>query len=163
MNYNEHIPDAHGIWTRIKSKFNESKHICSYDASTSFSPCETNPLKEEENERWRPNDESTSPKGLSSHFDPHICCVANENDSGSTNEDEEDERSFTQLYAHLSQEDKTIMLKLLKRAREQSEALHMLEDILTIKMQCFEELTKEHEELKCSHVDLVQRYESISI
>jgi hypothetical protein len=54
-------------------------------------------LKEEENERWRPNDESTSPKGLSSHLDSHICCVANENDSGSTNEDEEDERSFMQL------------------------------------------------------------------
>jgi uncharacterized small protein (DUF1192 family) len=51
----------------------------------------------------------------------------------------------------------------LKRAREQNEALHMLEDILTIKMQCFEELTKEHEVLNCSHVDLVQRYESISI
>jgi hypothetical protein len=30
-------------------------------------------------------------------------------------------------------------------------------------MQCFDELTKEHEELKCSHVDLVQRYETISI
>jgi hypothetical protein len=89
--------------------------------------------------------------------------VANENDSGSTNEDEEDERSFMQIYAYLSQEDKTVMLKLLKRAKEQSEALHMLEDILTIKMQSFEELTKEHEELKCSHVDLVQRYESISI
>jgi hypothetical protein len=163
MNCNEHISDAHDIWTRIKSKFNESKHISSYDASTSFSPCETNPLKEEENERWRPNDESTSPKGLSSHFDSHICCVANENDSGSANEDEEDERSFMQLYAHLSQEDKAVMLKLLKRARAQSEALHMLEDIFTIKMQSFEELTKEHEELKCSHVDLVQRYESVSI
>jgi hypothetical protein len=132
MNYNEHIPDAHSIWTRIKSKFNESKHTSSYDASTSFSPCKTNPLKEEdENKRWRPNDESTSPKGLSSHFDSHICCVANENDSESTNEDE---RSFIQLYAHLSQEDKAVMLKLLKRAREQSEALHMLEDILTVKM-----------------------------
>jgi hypothetical protein len=79
MNYNEHIPNAHDIWTRTKSKFNESKHISSYDASTSFSPCETNPLKEEEeeNERCRPNDESTSPKGLSSHFNSHICCVAN--------------------------------------------------------------------------------------
>jgi hypothetical protein len=29
----------------------------------------TNPLKEEEEKRWRPNDESTSPKGLS-------CCSA---------------------------------------------------------------------------------------
>jgi hypothetical protein len=86
-------------------EFDECKYINSFDASTSFSPCETNPLKEEEeNERWRPNDESTSPKGLSSYFDSHICCVANENDSGSTIEDEEDERSFMQLYAHLSQE-----------------------------------------------------------
>jgi hypothetical protein len=130
MNYNEHNSDAHNIWTRIKSKFNESKHISSYDASTSFSPCETNPLKEEENERWRPNDESTSPKGLSSHFDFHICCVANENVSGSTNEDE---RSFMQLYAHQIQEDKAVVLKLLKKAREQNESFHMLEDILTIK------------------------------
>jgi uncharacterized small protein (DUF1192 family) len=119
--------------------------------------------EEEENERWRPNDESTSPKGLSSHFDSHICCVANEDDSGSTNEDEEDERSFMRLYAHLSQEDKVVMLKLIKRAREQSEALQMLENIIAIKSQCFEELTKEHDELKCSHVELVQRYETISI
>ena len=94
-NYNESIHDAHDIWTRIKIKFDESKHDSSFCASTSFGICETNPLKEEEeNERWRPNDESTSPKGLSSHFDSHICCVANENDSGSTNEDDEDERSF---------------------------------------------------------------------
>jgi hypothetical protein len=38
--------------------------------------------------------------------------VANEKCSGSTNEDEEDERSFMQLYAHLSLEDKEVMLKL---------------------------------------------------
>jgi uncharacterized small protein (DUF1192 family) len=162
MRYDEPIHDAHDIWTRIKIKFDESKHNGSFDASTSFSSCETNTLKEEENERWRPNNESTSPKGLYSNFDFHICCVANENDSGSTNEDEE-ERSFMQLYAHLSQEDKAVMLKLLKRAREQSEALQMLEDVIAIKSQCFEELTKEHDELKCSHVDLVQRYETISI
>ena len=92
-----------------------------------------------------------------------MCCVANENDSGSTNEDEEEERSFVHLYARLSQEDKAVMLKLLERAREQSEARQRLEDILSIKMQHFDELTKEHEELKCSHVDLVQRYETISI
>jgi hemerythrin superfamily protein len=89
--------------------------------------------------------------------------VANKNDRGSTNEDEEDERSFMQLYAHLSLEDKAVMPKLLKRAREQSEAHQMLEDILSIKMLNFDKLTKEHEELKCSHVDLVQRYETISI
>jgi hypothetical protein len=164
IRYDEPIHDAHDIWTRIKIRFNESKHVSSYDASTSFSPCETNPLKEEEeNEHWRPNDRSTSPKSLSSHLDSHICCVANENDSGSTNGDEEDERSFMQLYAPLSLEDKAVMLKLLKRAREQSEALHKLEEVLTTKIQSLEELTKEHEELECSHVDLVQRYETISI
>jgi uncharacterized small protein (DUF1192 family) len=68
-----------------------------------------------------------------------------------------------QLYARLSQEDKAVMLKLLERAREQSEARQRLDSILSMKMQCFDELTKEHEELKCSHVDLVQRYETISI
>jgi hypothetical protein len=39
----------------------------------------------------------------------------------------------------------------------------MLEDILSINMLRFHELTKEYEELKCSPVDLVQRYETISI
>jgi hypothetical protein len=92
-----------------------------------------------------------------------MCCVANKIDSGSTNEDEEEEGSSVQLYVHLSQEDKAVMLKLLERAKEESKARQMLEDILSIKMQCFDELTKEHEELKCSHVDLVQRYETISI
>jgi hypothetical protein len=54
MNYNESIPDAHDIWTRIKNKFDESKHDGSFYASTSFSPYETNPLKEEEeSEHWR--------------------------------------------------------------------------------------------------------------
>jgi hypothetical protein len=163
-NYNESIHDAHDIWTRIKIKFDESEHDSSFYASTSFSPCETNPLKEEEeNDRWRPKDESTSPRGLSSHLNSHICCVANENDSGSTNEDEEEERSLMQLYARLSQDDKEVMLKLLERAREQSEARQRLENVLSMKMLHFDELTKEHEELKCSHVDLVQRYETISI
>jgi hypothetical protein len=66
MNCYEHIPDAHDIWTR-KIKFDESKHNSSFCASTSSGICDTNPCKEEEeNDRWRPNDESTSPKGLSS-------------------------------------------------------------------------------------------------
>jgi hypothetical protein len=134
MNYNESILDAHDIWTRIKNKFDESKHDSSFCASTSFGICETNPLKEEEeNERWRPNNESTSPRGLSSHFDSHICCVANENDGGSTNEDEEEERSFMQLYARISQEDKVVILELLERARERSEARQRLENVLSMK------------------------------
>jgi hypothetical protein len=164
IKYDKPICDVYDIWTRIKGKFNKSKHDSSFCASTSFGICDTNPCKEEEeNERWKPNDESTSPKGLSSHFDSHICCVANANDSGSTNEDDEEERSFVQLYARLSQEDKAVMLKLLERAREQGEARQRLESILSMKMQYFDELTKEHEELKCSHDNLVQRYETISI
>jgi hypothetical protein len=71
--------------------------------------------------------------------------------------------AFMQLYARLSQEDKAVMLKLLERAREQNEARQMLENVLSLKMLYFDELTKEHEELKCSHVDLVQMYEAISI
>jgi hypothetical protein len=47
-NYNGPIHDAHDIWTRIKTKFDESKHDSSFDASTSFSICDTNPCKEEE-------------------------------------------------------------------------------------------------------------------
>src|SRR5688572_13386831 len=39
----------------------------------------------------------------------------------------------------------------------------MIENVLSMKMQYFDELTKEHEKLKFSHVDLVQRYETISI
>ena len=71
IKYDKPICDVYDIWTRIKGKFNKSKHDSSFCASTSFGICETNPLKEEEEERWRPNDESTSPKGLSSHFDSH--------------------------------------------------------------------------------------------
>jgi hypothetical protein len=72
IRYDEPIHGAHDIWTRIKDKFDKSKNS-SYDASTFSSSCETNPLKEEEEkECWRPNDESTSPKGLSSHLDSQI-------------------------------------------------------------------------------------------
>jgi hypothetical protein len=71
-NYDESVHDAHDIWTRIRSKFNESKHDSSFYASTSFNICDTNPCKEEEeNERWRPNDESTSSKGFPFQF-PHM-------------------------------------------------------------------------------------------
>ena len=35
-NYDESIPDAHDIWTRIKIKFDESKHNNSFDLHRSF-------------------------------------------------------------------------------------------------------------------------------
>ena len=46
-NYDESIHDAHDIWTRIRSKFDESKHDSSFCVSTSFGICDTNPCKEE--------------------------------------------------------------------------------------------------------------------
>ena len=55
------------------------------------------------------------------------------------------------------------LLKLMKRAEEQKEMLHKQEDILIEKIKDLEKLTKENEKLKCSHDDLVQRYEYISI
>ena len=74
-NYDESIHDAHDIWTRIRSKFDESKHDSSFCVSTSFGICDTNPCKEEEeNERWRPNDESTSKRFVFPFRFPHMLC-----------------------------------------------------------------------------------------
>jgi hypothetical protein len=134
--------DAHDIWTTIRDKFGESKSDSSSSASTSSSICETNSLKEEENDRWRPNNESTSPKGSSFHSNSHTCFVANESDSESRSAYEEDENDFQQLYAHLNKRDKVIMLKLLKRVGEQIETLHKLEDILIKKIESLDKLTK---------------------
>jgi hypothetical protein len=49
----------------------------------------------------------------------------------------------------------------MKRAEEQKEMLHKQEDFLIRKIKDLDELTKEHEKLKCSHDNLVQRYEDI--
>jgi hypothetical protein len=71
--------DAHDLWTRIKAKYFESKCV----ASTPYVVCGTNLSKGEE-ERWRSNDESTSPKGSS--LTSHKCLAAN-NDSGDESDD----------------------------------------------------------------------------
>jgi hypothetical protein len=55
------------------------------------------------------------------------------------------------------------LLKLMKRVEELKEMLHKQEDILIEKIKDLEKLTKEHEKLKCSPDDLVQRYGKISI
>jgi hypothetical protein len=55
------------------------------------------------------------------------------------------------------------LLNLIKSAEEQKEMLHKQENFLIRKIEDLEKLTKEHEKLKCSHDDLVQRYEDISI
>jgi Mg2+ and Co2+ transporter CorA len=53
------------------------------------------------------------------------------------------------------------LIKLLRRLGEQSKTLLKLEEALIKTNDSLEKLTKEHEELKCSHSDLVQRYETI--
>jgi hypothetical protein len=125
---------------------------------------------EEENDRWRPNDESTSSQGSSFNFTSHVCFVVNGNDSESECEDEEeyesnneDEDNLKRFFAQLSKKNQMIFLKLMKRAEEQQDMFHKQEDILINKTKRLDELTKEHEELKCSHDDLVQRYEAMSI
>ena len=99
-----------------------------------------------------------------------MCFVANESDSESESEDEEehesdseDEDDLQKFFAQLSKKNRMSLLKLMKRAEEQKEMLHKQEDILIEKIKDLEKLTKEHEKLKCSHDDLVQRYETISI
>ena len=56
-----------------------------------------------------------------------------------------------------------ILIKLLGRNKEQGEMLLRLEETLIKTNNNMENMTKEHEELRCSHDDLVQRYDSILI
>jgi hypothetical protein len=76
------LVDAHDLWTIIKIKYSESK--CT--TSTPYVACGTNLLKGEE-KGWQPNDESTSPTGLSSTS--YKCLLAN-NDSGDESDEEEE-------------------------------------------------------------------------
>jgi hypothetical protein len=129
-----------------------------------------NKIKEKENDRWRPNHESTSSQGSPFKSTSHMCFIANGSDSESESEDEEeqesdseDEDGLQQFFAQLSKKNRISLLKLMKRAEEQKEMLHKQEDFLIRKIEDLEKLTKEHEKLKCSHDDLVQRYEDISI
>jgi hypothetical protein len=78
-------------------------------------------LKEEE-KRWRPNDESTSPKGLSFHSASHTCLGANE-DYREHEIKYINENDIQQLGARLNKKDKMILIKLLKIAREQGETI----------------------------------------
>jgi len=82
--------------------------------STSSYSCETNILKEEEDcDRWRPNDESTSPRSSTLYATPHVGLmakneknVASESESESESEDESDDDEFNQHLACLRKKDK---------------------------------------------------------
>ena len=66
-------------------------------------------IEEEENDRWRPNDESTSSQGSSFKSTSHMCFLANGSGSESESEDEdehesdsEDENDLQKFLAQLS-------------------------------------------------------------
>jgi hypothetical protein len=75
--------DAHDLWTKLKLKF--FKSICTTSAPSIAG--DTNLSKGEEQERWQPNDESTSSTGLSSTGNK---CLITNNDGGDKSDDEEE-------------------------------------------------------------------------
>jgi hypothetical protein len=142
MNSNDDMfVDAHDVWTRIKMKYFKFN----YNVSTSSHICATKNLKEEEEERCQPNDESMSPRGSISHSALHAS--ANIDDRENEIEDvEEDE--IRHLCAHLNKENKAILMKLLRRIGNQGKTLLKLEETLIETKENLEKLSKEHEELK---------------
>jgi uncharacterized protein YbaP (TraB family) len=74
-----------------------------------------------------------------------------------------EEEEIRRFYIHLNKEDKALLVKLLRRNKEQGKTLLRLEESLIKTYNSLEKMTKEHEELKCSHDDLVQQYESVLI
>jgi hypothetical protein len=177
--------DAHDLWTRIKLKF--FKSICTIacgtnlskrdeqerwtpsDESTSLigsSPTcykcliandDSGDESDEEEGHDDSEDESTSSQGTFS-------CIAFVNNDDRENETEDvGEDEIRQLYTHLNKEDKVLLIKLLRRNKEQGGTLLRLEETLIKTNDSLEKMTKQHEELRCSHDDLVQRYDLVLI
>jgi hypothetical protein len=102
-------------------------------------------------------DESSSPQGTFS-------CIAFTNNNDRENETSDvEEEEIRRFYTNLNKEDKVLLVKLLRRNKEQGEVLLRLEETLIKTNNNLEKMTKEHEELRCSHDELVQRYDSILI
>ena len=101
--------------------------------STSSSSCETNILKKEDCDRWRPNDESTSPRSSTLYATSHVGLMAKkEKNVASESENESDDESddddeFNQHFGHLRKKDKLMVLKLIEKIDEQEETLHKQE------------------------------------
>jgi hypothetical protein len=89
-------------------------------------------------------DESTSSQGTFSR----IASVNNDDRENET--DDVGEEEICQLYTHLKKEDKVLLIKLLRRNKEQGEMLLRLEETLIKTNDILEKMTKEHEELRCS-------------
>jgi hypothetical protein len=103
------------------------------------------------------DEESTSSQGTFS------CFASTDNNDRENETDDVEEEEIRRFYTHLNKEDKALLVKLLRRNKEQGEMLLRLEETLIKTNDSLEKMTKEHEELKCSHDDLVQRYDSVLI
>jgi hypothetical protein len=183
--------DARDLWTKIKLKFfksictasapsivvgtnfpkgEEQERLLPSDGSTSptcSSPTsykclvanddsgdESNNEEEYEDDS---KDESSSPQGT-------LSCITSTNNNDRENETGDvEEEDIHRFYTHLNKEDKVFLVKLLRRNKEQGEMLLRLEETLIKTNNSLEKITKEHEELKCSHDNLVQRYDSVLI
>jgi hypothetical protein len=112
--------------------------------------------KSDDEEKYE-DEETTSSQGTFSY-------IASTNINDRENEtDDVQEEEIRRFYIHLNKADKALLVKLLRRNKEQGETLHRLEESLIKTNNSLEKMTKEHEELKCSHDGLVQRYESVLI
>jgi hypothetical protein len=102
-------------------------------------------------------DESRSPQGTFSHI------ASINNDNRGYDIDNVGEEEIRQFYTNLNKEYNMILIKLLGRNKEQGEMLLRLEETLIKTNNNMENMTKEHEKLKCCHDDLVQQYDLILI
>jgi hypothetical protein len=187
---NNFFVDAHDLWTRSKSKY--FKSMCTASApsiacATNLSKGEEQERWQLNDESTSPtgssptsykcivanNDSGDESDGEEEHDDSDdestssqvtFSCIASTNNDDRENEtDDVGEEEIHQFYTNLNKGDKMIFMKLLRRNKEHSETLLRLEETLIKTNNRLEKKTKEHEELRCSHDDLVQRYDLILI
>jgi hypothetical protein len=182
--------DDHDLWTRIKLKIFKStctayapsiacatnlskgeeqerwqpnvESTSSIDSSPTSYKClvannDSGDESNDEQEHDYSEDESTLSEGTFSW-------IASGNDDDRENgTDDVGEEDVHQFYTNLNKGDKMILMKLLRRNEEQGESLLGLEEILIKTNNRLKKMTKEHEELRCSHDDFAQRYDSVLI
>jgi hypothetical protein len=182
--------DAHDLWNRIRIKYSKSNCTASTpyiacdtnlskgeekrwlpnDESTSLAGLSSTSNKclianndggdksdDEEEYEDDSEDESSSPQGTFS------CFASTDNNDRENETGDMKEEEIRRFYTHLNNEDKVLLVKLLRRNKEQGETLLRLEETLIKTNDSLEKMTKEHKELKYSHGNLVQRYESVLV
>jgi hypothetical protein len=91
-----------------------------------------------------------------------LLASANHDDRENETEDM-DEEEIRKFYTHLNKVDKMLLMKLLRTNKEQGVTLLRLEETLIKTNDGLDKVTKEHEELRCSHDYLVLMYDSVLI